>query len=273
MERQGFMATGHNRIGRRVLAGLPLTFGEVTVVEKVHRPKLRLGRHDHDRPYLCWVSSGCYVEEIRGASHGVGPGCMMTNLDGAPHANRFLDTAVRSLVFTLPSPPPGVPGLCFWPASSAAARWAGAIDLELGTSDDLRPAVLSELFAELLTDLIPQGAPGARLPARVPDWLERVRTRLDEDPMGPVKLPALAADAGIHEDHLTRCFRRHFRTTVGQYVRRRRLDWAAATLVACRSSIAEVALEAGFADQSHFTRHFRRRFGLPPSRYRRAFHA
>jgi AraC family transcriptional regulator len=46
-----------------------------------------------------------------------------------------------------------------------------------------------------------------------------------------------------------------------------RLEWAAARLSEERS-LAQIALEAGFADQSHFTRAFRRHFGVTPGRYR-----
>jgi AraC-like DNA-binding protein len=57
---------------------------------------------------------------------------------------------------------------------------------------------------------------------------------------------------------------------MGSYVRRLRLDWAARELVRSETSLAGVALEAGFADQSHFTRFFKRHTGLTPQAYRRA---
>jgi AraC family transcriptional regulator len=55
--------------------------------------------------------------------------------------------------------------------------------------------------------------------------------------------------------------------TVWQYSRRLRLEWAAAQLTEQRS-LAQIAVEAGFAGQSHFTRAFRRHFGVTPGRYR-----
>ena len=56
--------------------------------------------------------------------------------------------------------------------------------------------------------------------------------------------------------------------TVGTYVRRLRLDWAARELARSDTALARVALVAGFADQSHFTRAFRGYTGLTPSVYR-----
>lgn len=254
--------------GRRVLTEATLGAGAVTVIEKIHHPGLRIGLHAHDRPYLTWVASGCFREETRRASEVVGPGCVLANLDGTPHANTYLETAVRSLVISLQAVPAGVPARGCWPQGSEVARWAAAIDLELGISDALQPTVLGELLGALFDSMA-----SPRVPTRQADWLERVRARLDEAPLERPHLPVLAAYAGVHPDHLARSFRHRYRSTVGQYVRRRRLDWAAAKLVSTCASLADVALEAGFSDQSHFTRLFRRRFGLPPSRYRRALHS
>ena len=49
---------------------------------------------------------------------------------------------------------------------------------------------------------------------------------------------------------------------MGEYARSLRLEWAASRLALDDASLAQVALEAGFADQSHFTRAFRRHAGV-----------
>jgi AraC family transcriptional regulator len=56
---------------------------------------------------------------------------------------------------------------------------------------------------------------------------------------------------------------------MGSYVRRLRLDWAAGELVRSDRSLAALAVAAGFADQSHFTRFFKRHTGFTPNTYRR----
>jgi AraC family transcriptional regulator len=55
----------------------------------------------------------------------------------------------------------------------------------------------------------------------------------------------------------------------GEYVRRLRVERARADLEKSRDSLSAIALRHGYADQSHFTREFRRATGLTPAAYRR----
>ena len=81
-----------------------------------------------------------------------------------------------------------------------------------------------------------------------------------------MRLADLARELAVHPAHLARAFRGQFGTSVGGYVRRLRLDWAAAELERSDTALAAIALAAGFADQSHFTRIFRRLHRVHPER-------
>ncbi|MEM9238319.1 MAG: AraC family transcriptional regulator, partial [Verrucomicrobiota bacterium] len=67
----------------------------------------------------------------------------------------------------------------------------------------------------------------------------------------------------------SRLFRASFGESVGQYVKRVRLNAAASRLLTSESSIAEVAAYFGFYDPSHFTKQFRAFHGIAPRDYRR----
>ncbi len=56
--------------------------------------------------------------------------------------------------------------------------------------------------------------------------------------------------------------------SVGEYVRRRRLEYVRRKLVDLELPLAQIAIDAGFADQSHLTRIFKRFTGMTPGRYR-----
>lgn len=68
---------------------------------------------------------------------------------------------------------------------------------------------------------------------------------------------------------LARQFRWHYGCTVGTYVRRLRVQYAARQLAATRTPLSDVAIAAGFCDQSHLCRVFRQVTGTSPGEFRR----
>jgi AraC family transcriptional regulator len=98
-------------------------------------------------------------------------------------------------------------------------------------------------------------------------WLGTVVEILRERTPQAPSLTELAAEAGVHPGHLARAFKQTFGVTVCEYSRTLRLEWAAEQLGG-ETALAQVAYDAGFADQSHFTRAFRRYQGVTPGRYR-----
>jgi AraC-like DNA-binding protein len=89
------------------------------------------------------------------------------------------------------------------------------------------------------------------------------------DPSHPYKLEELSKLVGYHPVHIARTFREFTGKTVGEFVRCARLDLARTLLADNRLSIAEIAQVAGFTDQSHLNRLFRRCFNLTPQEVRR----
>ncbi len=86
----------------------------------------------------------------------------------------------------------------------------------------------------------------------------------------PLRLTGLAAELGVHPAHLSRMFRRALGVTLSSYVLRRRVDLVCAALASDReASLARLAQETGFADQSHLCRSFLRVTGLTPGAWRR----
>jgi AraC family transcriptional regulator len=102
----------------------------------------------------------------------------------------------------------------------------------------------------------------------VPPWLARARGYVQARFAESFSVADIAGDVGVHPAHLAREFRRHFGLPIGEYVRRLRLEWAAAQLATTEDAIASIAFAAGFAHQSHFTHAFKRYTGVTPGSYR-----
>lgn len=111
-----------------------------------------------------------------------------------------------------------------------------------------------------------QRAAGAGTPPR---WLSRVVDLLHSRFREHITLDELAREAGVHPMHLTRVFRRFEGCSVGQAQRELRLSWAERLIRESEEPIGRIAIRAGFADQSHFTRVFRASRGTTPGALRR----
>jgi AraC-like DNA-binding protein len=102
--------------------------------------------------------------------------------------------------------------------------------------------------------------------------LKRARQYLDSQKTRVVHSSELEAVTGLSRYELARQFRAMSGTSPYRYLLMRRLDFARQQLAQSRS-LVEVALEAGFADQAHFSRMFKATFGITPTRYRAASRA
>ncbi|MET9837595.1 AraC family transcriptional regulator [Streptomyces virginiae] len=96
-----------------------------------------------------------------------------------------------------------------------------------------------------------------------------LRELLDERVVAGISLPEAAALVQAHPAHLVRSFSAAFGIAPHQYLISRRIALARRLLLDGRPA-AEVAVEAGFHDQSHFTRHFKRVVGTTPGHYARS---
>ncbi len=104
-----------------------------------------------------------------------------------------------------------------------------------------------------------------------PAWLGRALECLREELAQPWTLAALAREIGVEASELSSAFRRHQGESVGEHLRRLRVAFVCERLTAePEAGLAGLAAEAGFADQSHLTRVFRRLAGTTPGAFQAA---
>lgn len=136
---------------------------------------------------------------------------------------------------------------------------------ELDQADRFRPLILQAITIEFLVHFARSLRKAVDF--RAPAWLERVVARLHDELDRGFTLDDLAREADVHPVHLARTFRRVQGESISAHLRRLRIEKACSLLRCDYASLADVAQQLGFADQSHFTRTFRRVTGTTPSRF------
>ncbi|MBP2301169.1 helix-turn-helix transcriptional regulator [Azospirillum picis] len=100
-------------------------------------------------------------------------------------------------------------------------------------------------------------------------WQERrVKDMISARLNGDIRLSDLAAECRLSVGHFVRAFRNTTDTTPHQWLLHRRVDHAKALMKDPGRTLADIALDCGFADQSHFTRTFSRIAGVTPRVWR-----
>ena len=103
-----------------------------------------------------------------------------------------------------------------------------------------------------------------------PPWLRQATDLLNDRLAESLSLAEVAASVGVHPVHLARTFRQFHHCTVGEYLRRIRIEFACRQVIQSDSTLVEIALAAGFSDQSQFCRTFKRAIGMTPAGFRSA---
>lgn len=215
--------------------------------------------HAHDEPYVTVVVSGAYREITSAATRECAAHSIVIHAAGERHSDVFADRTTTCL---------NVHGGTFERSAVLATDEASSISAKLRqefrSPDSFSPIVLEALMLELVAAI-------GRQPEddRAPSWLREVRSMIERRFRETLTLAALAETVSIHPTHLARAFRRHYHTTVGEMLRDLRLACAKRQLES-GAPLHQVALDCGFADQSHFTRTFRRATGVTPANFRRS---
>ena len=103
--------------------------------------------------------------------------------------------------------------------------------------------------------------------SRNPAWLRRCIEMIEDEEISKLRLHLIAAELGLHPVHISRTFRRRLGCGMVEYFALARLRQAARAMHA-GNSLADAAAVAGFADQSHMTRQFKRAYGVSPGQWR-----
>ena len=132
----------------------------------------------------------------------------------------------------------------------------------LAAQDTVQPALLDG-WVPLLLDTLALGAPQPR------SRLAALLVQVEANPGMPWTTESMAQRAHISVSRLHALFREEFDTTPHAWLLQKRIEFACSALAGSERAIAEVALAAGFSEQSALTRAMRQALGVTPAAWRR----
>jgi AraC family transcriptional regulator len=236
-----------------------------------YRPSSRMAPHRHDQASLCLVLSGHYLDRIRGEETEHRSGHLLFCPPFEAHAQVFSKLGALKLIMRPTgealdhlaerTPLDRAPFV----RSPRLAGIGAQLAAELRSNDESSGIIIEGLIGEMLGLLgrYPSG------PRRGADTLTRAAYDFVLERAGAgVSVGEVAAAVGGDPLRLSLDFRRAYGLTIGQHARKARLTHAMERLALGSEPLSQVASDAGFYDQAHFTRAFKAAYGMAPGRFR-----
>ena len=249
--------------------------GGVVLTEVSHACGRKLPCHTHESAYFGLLLAGSYAEKCAQRAAEYAPFTMGFHPPSLTHSDevgscgsRMFCVELRDayLLQTRPflTAPQFVPDLC-----ASDVTWLGLRLYRSFASETLGALELEELCGDML-----ERVSGSKLSEEMarPAWLNRALELLHESFRESLTLGEIAARVGVHPIHLSRVFRKKYGCTMGDYVNRLRVQFACSEMSRGWPALNDLALTAGFADQSHMGRVFKGTVGETPARFREFLH-
>lgn len=243
-------------------------------------PGFRAPAHEHARAFFCILLDGALEYRTRRGANGLRPllnvfypagtvhsavaggrGARIVTLEVLPEWTRRAEDYL-----SLPEVPTPL-------ELEDGAFAAGRLLRELDAPEPCSQVAVEGLALELLAAASRAARPGGGAACRrrtPPSWVRRAEEQLHERFHEPITLQAVAASLDVTPARLGSDFRRHTGMGFGEALRRVRVEYVKRRLGGDAVSLADLAADAGFADQAHCTRVFKSITGCTPGRLRRA---
>ena len=245
-------------------------------VESRYSPGLATPLHTHEQAYFGFLLTGTGSQTYGKKRRLLTPHTAVFYPPGDPQTEQFDKTGGRTFSFEIPRQ---------WldrfreftTVNDYSSDFQGGVIASLALrlyrefhhSDEVSPLAMEGLTLEIMAE-VTRRTPKLRQP-RPPKWLVRAREILHDRFSETITLAAIAAQVGVHPVYLASTFRKYYGSTIGEYVRRLRVEFACREIALSDTPLVEIALAAGFINQAHFSRTFRHITGMAPKEYRRNF--
>jgi len=252
-----------------------LAVADFILTEAAFAPHSKLPRHAHENSYFCFALEGAYTERYGKREVVCRPSALTFRSSAQTHEAVVHDAHTR--VFVLEISPDWIERLRadslrleneFEFYGGSVSRLGARLNREFHKPDSAAKLAIEGLALELLAESARQPTTGI---GGIPPWLRQAREMIVEHFSETLTLTQIAQVVGVHPVYLATAFRKKFGLTVGEFVRKLRIEHACDELIKGDLPLATIALDAGFVDQSHFSKVFKLQVGTTPANYRRIF--
>lgn len=244
--------------------------------ETSYAPDFTIPLHSHSHSLICVVLNGEFTERYGHRQRTCAASTLTFHPEDEVHGETIHRSGAR--LFSIGLVSSWMERVCQRNkrlTDSLACQGGEAVTLgqrvyrEFRYPDEFSPLVVEGLVLELLAAMMRQ----TKAEPRRPPWLKAAQELLHARCREHLSLTEIAEAVGIHPVHLATTFRRHFACTIGSYQRRLRVEFAREQLAKTPLSLSDIAYDAGFGDQAHFSRVFKQVTGMTPTEYRKTLKA
>ena len=246
----------------------------LTLSELKHESARKLPEHSHELAFFCLVLDGDYREQYGAKKVEYQPFTVLFHPPGLTHHDeighsgaRFFNVELQSQWIARLGEYSTVPATSVDLHGGEMVWLATRLYREYREMNACAPLAIEGLALEMLATVARTKEPSEK---RAPSWLARAVDLLHADFHQNLTVNQVAAEIGVHPFHLSKVFRQFHHQSIGEYTHKLRVHFACQQLLQPEIELADVALQAGFADQSHFTRIFKQITGLTPGAFRAA---
>ncbi|MEO8209428.1 MAG: AraC family transcriptional regulator [bacterium] len=229
--------------------------------------------HYHENAYFTFILQGNIIEGNKREVYNCSAGSLLFHNSQDPHYNIKPKGFTRGFQIELESG-------WFDRFSFNPDKLTGSINI---SNPDIK-LLLYKIFMEtkiddadtslsiqsLLLQTLSQMLPFKKTKSKnIPEWVKNVKEILHDNVSEKLNLEAMSNELNIHPVHLSRDFSKYFYCTIGEYIRKLKIEKSLSLLSNKKISLTEIAYECGFSDQSHFLRCFKKINGIKPSVFRK----
>lgn len=243
--------------------------------ERRYAPRLESPPHSHRHAIFCLAVEGAYTAKYGPKTYTCEPSSLIFHAPNELHSEHFSNSTGHFLIIEIEP---------WWLehvrkqsaiiessvdfSGSPLNLFAPTLYREFREMDEASPLVVEGLMMAMVG--MASRRSGLSGSGGAPRWLEKSKELLHDRFMESLTLDEIAENVGVNSSYLAQMFQKYYRDTVGGYLRRLRIDFARQALINSDTPLCHIALTAGFSDQSHLSRMFKRYMGVTPAQYRKA---